>query len=371
MRSTSKGIPVLALCIVTTLAWGCANRDHDDATSSDYNLILEGNYLFLDFGRATSTTIAPDLESRAGLLNADGKGLFTVLSSVGSPLTTIMRSYAVDPVRRIDASTTEPGCTLPKGEFFAMGDLDRVDGNNVGMGLFSRAGSALTLDVLVDSPVTTTRYHAVYFSFLRPGVVAGHGYGEITKVDDTNGTWKIDVSLLGTSSSLVRNGTFAMAQDGALLASDLSTGRTYMGFAEPNGDWLAWMEIDTSIGRIWRLDLLVREGSGLSDATLNGRFNVLGFWENRTNASVDTVFGNIAFDGQGAFSDFELRDSFGSSIPANPVPQPYSVASDGTVSLLGDVAATGYVTRNADRRWLIFPDTAPDGRVGIFFALKR
>jgi hypothetical protein len=362
---------VLCLAVLLSLVVACNTRkDDDEFTPGELNGVLNGDYFYVEFARSVSSTITPDIVSRAGLASADGLGLLTFGPVVGTPPPAAQRAYNVDSLRRIDGSSATPGATLGTGDAFSLADLDRTTGDNVGLALFTRAAQNMTVGALVDSPTTNTRYHAVHYVFLRPGVENGKGTAEIAWASDTQAGWKIDLTL-SNASTLNRYGTLSLAPSGNLVASDLTTGRNYVGAAEPHGDWIVWIETDTGLGRAVRLDVLLREGSGLSDATLNGRFNIVGFLQVRASGDVDTAFGDITFDGRGNYSNFQWRNSNGQSIPPSALPQPYTVASAGVVSLLGDIGSTGYVTRSSDRRWLVFPRTDASGTVSIFFALKR
>jgi hypothetical protein len=349
---------------------GCTSND-DDNEPGKLNEVLDGRYFYVDFSRAILATVSPDVTTRTGELTADGKGIFTYGVYMGSPQPPATLAYQVDSIRRIDGSSSLPGCTLGTGDFFVRADLDRTD-DRLGLALHSRAATNMTVNDLVDSPTTNTRYHAVYYAFIRPGlgVVNGKGHAEIARFSDTQGGWAINLTL-GNATTLTRGGSFTLSPDGALVAADLTSGRSYVGYAEPHGDWLVWIELDTSYGRVVSIDVLVREGSGMTDSALNGRFNLAAFVENKVTGDVDTRFGDITFDGRGSYYDLKLRDSFGKTEPPDSTHYKYVVSSTSEVTLTGQIQTTAYVTRNSARRWLVYQGLNPDNTVNLFFALKR
>lgn len=360
---------VVAVLVLMALP-GCESRGSDGGgSSSDYNAVLKGGYWFLDLSRGSTPTIAPDVRSRAGLAYADGMGMLVYGPGVGSPSAITTLGYRVDSLRRINGTSDEPGATIRNGEFFALGDLNRND-DFIGLGLYSRAATSLTVSTLVDKTTSVGLYHSVFYMLKRPGADVGRGTTKLTWQSDTTASWEMDLSL-SASTTLKRTGTIEVASDGALIARDTVTRRNYIGYADPLGDWIVWAEIDNAFGRVVTLDVLVRKGAGLSDAVLNGRFNVLGYLEfNRENLA-DTIYGNISFNGRGAYFDFQFRDSFGNQTPPNLTQQKYTVSGDGVVTLYGDINATGYVTRTSGRRWLVVPEVRPDTSIRIYFVTSR
>jgi len=317
-----------------------------------------------------ATTVQPDLEARVGLARADGEGKITFGPNVGSPLPANERTYVVNTKHQIDNTSNHPGATLAGGEFFELGDLDRKDGNNIGLMLLSKHGASMTINDLIDSGATSGFYHAVLLRFNRPGVLTGIGNATITKNNNTEASWRIDYTL-SSSTTLSRHGAMKLAPDGAIRSNDVNTNRTYYGFGEPNGDWIVWMETSTTANQIYRMDILIRKGKGLGKASLNGRFNLLGFYQESAKENVDALFGRMFFDGKGNYYDFTTRNSFGRSSTTGSRTYPYDVAPDGKVTFLGGSNPIGFLTRNQDRRWFIFPDVNPSGSLGFFIALAK
>ena len=368
MIRSPRGVGLVLIILASTLVACNTSDQHGSATQE--NSILDGKYWYVNFSRAVTTTIQPDLEARVGLAQADGEGKITFGPNVGSPLPASERAFVVNTMHQIDNTSNHPGATLAGGEFFELGDLDRNDGNNIGLMLLSKHGDSMTVNDLIDSGATSGFYHAVLLRFNRPGVLTGTGNATLTKNTNTTASWRIDYTL-STSTTLSRQGSMLLAPDGAITSNDVTTGRTYFGFGEPNGDWIVWMEASTTANQIYRMDILIRKGKSLSKASLNGRLNLLGFYQESATENVDALFGRMAFDGQGQYYDFTTRNSFGNSSTSGNQTYPYDVASDGRVTFLGGVNPVGYITRSKDRRWLIFPDVNPSGTLGFFIALAQ
>lgn len=360
------------LCALMLASVGCKAKD-SHGESTQLNSIIDGRYWYLNFSRSVSTTISPDLQARAGIANSDGSGTIMFGPNFGSPLTMSTLTYLVTTSLLVNNRTDEPGTVLPNGELFQMVDQDRMTGDNVGFTLFTKAATSMSIDNLVNTGSVNGFYHAVLLRFNRPGVLAGVGNATITKNTPTTASWAIDYTL-STMTTLRRDGAMRLAIDGAVTVNDVVTNRTFTGFAEENGDWIVWMEIDSSTSQIFRMDILIRKGSGMSEATLNGRFNLAGFYQAAATEDVDTLFGRMQFDGQGEYFDFTTRNSFGNASSTGNGRFPYTVASDGTLTFVGGSNPVGFITRNRDRRWFIFPDIDPTGNpasLGFFLATDR
>ncbi|MBN2492730.1 MAG: hypothetical protein JXQ29_17920 [Planctomycetes bacterium] len=363
----------LLLGVVLLVGLAACRGEDEHGTTTHRNDTLEGKYWYLSFARAVSTTIQPDLWTRGGVLEADGEGTLTYLFNLGAPLASRTRSYGVNTVGQIDNNSDQPGATLPLGELFELGDLDRTSGR-IGIELAGKFGASLTVNDFVDAGGLSGYYHAVLLQFSRPGILTGTGNATLTKNDETTASWRIDTTL-STASTLVRMGALKLAPDGAVSAQDGTTSREYVGFGEPHGDWLVWAERDTSNpNQVYRMDILVRKGKGLDPSSLEGRMNLVGFYQEAAGSAVDTLFGRIVFDGQGSYSDFTRRNSFGNAFTTGSYVYPYDVAPDGRVTFVGGSNPIGFVSRSSARRLLVFPDVDPSGSpgsLGLFIALHR
>jgi hypothetical protein len=352
---------------------GCETKD-EHGEKTHVNEVLDGKFWYVSFSRAVSTTVNPDLEVRAGIAEADGAGTLTYILNLGSPLTTTQRTYFVNTQMQINNTGDDPGATLPTGEFFELADLDRTT-QRVGLDLFCKHGSGLDIMDFVDSGTLSGFYHAVLLRFNRPGVITGSGNATITRNTQNTASWRIDYTL-STSSTLTRQGALLLSPDGGFTVNDLTVNRTLIGFGEPHGDWIVWAETDPSSQQIYRMDILVRKGKQLGNQSLNGRMNLVGFYQEAsgTNPDVDTRFGRMIFDGDGYYYDFTQRNSFGSAFSTGNDAYPYDVTADGRITFVGGTNPIGFISRSHDRRLLIFPDTNPSGTPGVlgfFLALRN
>jgi hypothetical protein len=266
----------------------------------------------------------------------------------------------------------------------------------------------MTTDVLVDAGIQG-EYHAVMLRFDQPGVITGIGEATIERTSGTTADWVATHLLSAARQIQVRDGTLTLASDGALAVRDGTTKRTYLGFADPAGDYLIWLDADSSGQQIFRMDILIRKGSGLGPRSLNGRYNLGGFRQSRRGA-VDSVYGKIEFDGNGSYFATEFRDSFGGttfldpsvtppSPPRFPVILPtglskslrrallllvaemgrqapeasfeYEVSLDGIVRFEAPLSTVGFITRDSDRRILILPWVIEADPIGFVLAMRR
>jgi hypothetical protein len=352
-------LPLLALAAVLA---GCGSDD-DHGKPTQENASLDGNYWYVSFDRAVGTTISPDLRVRAGLARADGVETIASIINVGAPLSTLRLPFTLNTRGQLNSAGMEPGSANLEGDCFQIGDLDRTDGH-IGWTFFTKQGASLTVNDFVDPGAGSGFYHAVLLQFNRPGITTGTGSATITKNTNSTASWRIDYNL-SSSSTLVREGSLLLAPEGAISANDTTTLRTYVGFGEPHGDWVVWMELDTSQSRIYRMDILIRKGKDLTDASLAGRFNLNGFYESTAGSSVDTTFGRIAFNGRDEYGDYTLRNSFGQSATTGDLTYPYDTSSDGRVVFIGGSNPIGFFSRAKTRRLLVFPDVNPAGDPGV------
>jgi len=394
------GLAVLAVAI------GCARRDQFDNINLDK--LLEGPYFNLDFGRSIFPSAQDRVTSRAGLATADGNGLLRFGISVGRPAPPPQATYEANSTQQFNFSSVMPGYALPDGSFFAVTDLDRRQGLDVGLSFFSRFASGMTTDVLVDAGLRG-EYHAVMLRFDHPGVITGIGEATIQKTSDTTADWNAAHLLSATQRIQERIGTLTLAPDGALAVQDAATNRLYIGFADAAGDFVMWLDTDSSGQQVFRMDILIRKGSGLGPWSLNGRYNLGGYLEDRAG-QVDTVYGQIEFDGNDHYFGAEFRDSFDvvtrldpSVTPPTPPRPPvivppglprslqralrlllaemgrqapeasfkYEVSLDGIVRFEAPLSTVGFITRDSARRMLILPWVIQADPIGFVLAMRR
>lgn len=368
MRLRIAGL--LALLLLAAVIAGCSSDD-DHGKPTQENAVLDGKYWYLNFSRSVSTTLSPDLSVRAGLARADGVDTIFSILNLGAPLTTLRVPYTLNTSGQLNVSSQEPGTALHLGDCFQIGDLERADGR-VGWTFFTKQGASLTVNDFVDPGTGSGFYHAILLQFNRPGITTGTGNATLSKNTNNTASWRIDYTF-STQSTLTREGALLLAPEGAMSVNDVTTQRSYVGFGESHGDWVVWMELDTSQSRVYRMDILIRKGKELSDISLVGRFNLNGFYETTTGGEVDTTFGRIEFDGRGHYGDYTLRNSFGQAASTGELVYDYETTADGRVVFIGGSDPVGFFSRNALRRLLVFPDVNPAGDPGVlgfFFGLR-
>lgn len=395
-------VVVAALAVAT----GCTKQN--DFSDVNLDKLLEGPYFNLEFGRSTMIQTENSVTSRAGTAAADGNGLLSFGVSIGQPTPPSSAIYNANASQQFNFATSRPGFALPDGSFFAVTDLDRQEGFSVGLSLFSRFGSGMTLDRLVDAGIRG-EYHAVMLRFDQPGVITGIGEATIEKTSDTTADWSATHLLSADRTIEKRKGSFAMAPDGALLVDDSVAKQTYLGFADETGDYLIWLKADSSGQQVFRMDILVRKGNGLGPWSLNGRYNLGGFLAAR-RGGVDTVYGKIEFDGNGNYFAAKFRNSFGITtlldpsvtpppLPRIPVSIPpglskslrralvllidemirkvpgasfrYEISRDGVVRFESPLSTVGFITRDSNRRILILPWVIAADPIGFVLATRR
>jgi len=394
--------------VVAALAAAPGCTKQDDFSDVNLDKLLEGPYFNLEFGRSTLFQTENSVTSRAGTAAADGRGLIGFGISVGQPTPPPFTAYKANAGQQFNFATSRPGYALPNGSFFAVADLDRLDDLRVGMSLFSRFGSGMTVDRLVDAGIRG-QYHAVMLRFNQPGVITGIGEATIEKTSDTTADWTATHLLSADRRIEVRKGKFSLAPDGAVAVEDSVAKRTYLGFADETGDYLIWLDADSSGQQVFRMDILIRKGNDLGAWSLNGRYNLGGFLEAR-RGGVDTVYGKIEFDGNGNYFAAKFRNSFGITTLLDPsvTPPPprrfpvsippglseslrrallllvdelirqvpeasfrYEISADGIVRFEAPLSTVGFITRDSNRRILILPWVIEADPIGFVLAMRR
>jgi len=245
--------------------------------------------------------------------------------------------------------------------------------------------------------------------FNQPGVITGIGEATIEKTSDTTADWTATHLLSADRRIEVRKGKFSLAPDGAVAVEDSVAKRTYLGFADETGDYLIWLDADSSGQQVFRMDILIRKGNDLGAWSLNGRYNLGGFLEAR-RGGVDTVYGKIEFDGNGNYFAAKFRNSFGITTLLDPsvTPPPprrfpvsippglseslrrallllvdelirqvpeasfrYEISADGIVRFEAPLSTVGFITRDSNRRILILPWVIEADPIGFVLAMRR
>jgi beta-lactam-binding protein with PASTA domain len=150
-------------------------------------------------------------------------------------------------------------------------------------------------------------------------------------------TFGADGSLSGTSTGLDVNGVVsANPQSGpagtltVTSSGQFSDGTSQLGYFSANGEFL--VATRTSSGEPTGLTVLVKQGSGVTLATLNGVYTV-GSLAFSTAATGDGEVYTLFFDGAGNFSGTYIENDNGTITSGNTTSGTYSVTSTGVLTL--------------------------------------
>jgi hypothetical protein len=150
-------------------------------------------------------------------------------------------------------------------------------------------------------------------------------------------TFGADGSVNGTSTSLDVNGVVSSfpysGPAGTLTVTKggkFSSGGGTLGYVSANGEFL--VETYTSSGASPGLTAAVKQGTGVTLATLNGVYTV-GSLSFSTAATGDGQVITFFFDGAGNFSGTYIDNNNGTITTGNPTSGTYSVTSTGVLTL--------------------------------------
>lgn len=195
----------------------------------------------------------------------------------------------------------------------------------------------------------------------------GAGNVSITITSIVNGQPSGEAFDLGTSS-----GTYTVDPDGEVTLSDGSDG-----YVSANGNIVTWSDkIPEDSNEGTGITIALKEGSGLSNASLNGRYSCVRFSSDHGGADAGAEFtsgiGYIEFDGMGNFTETITAtangQSSGEAFAAGTSSGTYSVAPNGEVTF--NDGTTGYVS--SDGGIFIWANTIQDSyeETGLAMGLK-
>jgi hypothetical protein len=347
MRFRVIGVALLAGILAGV---GCSNSSsHDDNRTG----VAVGTYM-----AGAVEHVAPpssDLITAAGGAVIDGRGhsVITVATSRGQNVVD-SDTFWIDLHYRVAPERIDAGAITPDGEF--MFRVRRVSGPAIWFFQREVGGAATSL--------VSGTYHYVGYRHVNggPGLLTAYGAASFTG----SGGYAISATLSNNTSEL-RGGAYYVTGQGNVAVVEGS--ETYVGFTDPEGNVVGWLDPDLGSGSYVRMDLFVRAGSGMHQASLNGTYNLGRFFQSSLTETPGSGFGTITFDGQGGWSmeytdhDSVVRTDSGS----------YVIAPDGAATL---TSASGtlraYLSPNPGRRVLFIADTdVTNGEIGFFVATDR
>jgi hypothetical protein len=235
------------------------------------------------------------------------------------------------------------------GEFFWLADASTADGGGL---------PALAVGV---SPLQNGSMASLAGNWIAVGLDQGSDPQDFEGVL----TFGADGSVSGTSTSLDVNGVVSpfpySGPAGTCTVTSggqFSSGGGTLGYVSANGEFV--VETYTGSGTSPGLTVAVKQGTGVTLATLNGVYTVgsLAFINATTgDGQVSTLF----FDGAGNFSGTGIDNQNGTITTGNTVSGTYSVTSTGelTVTLANGNVRTGGVS--ADGNIIVAANLMPDG----------
>ncbi len=202
------------------------------------------------------------------------------------------------------------GTTLPDGRFNLAGLHTSIPDTFSVNGSWSRFTSALEVGI-VDFTGSNFSYTGTVSSMEQ----------QTTCTDDIEGCF-LSATVLPQTEPAEEAGTFSIA-DGGVTFTSANDGDQTLGVASQDGNVIGVQTEDGSDGDVGLL-VGIREGAGMSNASLNGAYHFVTFENDFTSFDIseDTSVGVVTFDGAGGFevagvsATQDLSESCGASCPA-------------------------------------------------------
>ncbi|RMG97633.1 MAG: hypothetical protein D6706_08280, partial [Chloroflexi bacterium] len=294
----------------------------------------------------------------------DGAGNFNyqeLSSSTGGALNSGSGTYSVAADGTLTTSMGDVGVVAADGNSFTTVDTDPSD-NAVAIFVGVKKGAGLSNAVLNGTyTVGAIKDDAVNLT------QGGHTVANRFKVTfDGSGNFSVNVIESSDGSSYSDSGTYSVEPDGTLTLN--FSGYLRVGIVSVDGKTLAFADTDATDNEVG-LYYGIKNGTGLSDATLNGTYVVNLFMDDRVGLvqggdSITTRM-EIYFDGSGNTTFTEISTSTGNIETGSGS---YSITADGGLIINGKF--NGIV--NSDGNSFTFSDTdASDNDVAFFVGLKK
>lgn len=263
-------------------------------------------------------------------------------------------SFQIDNHYRVDADRSDPGAITPDGQF--MFRVRKVANPSVWFFQREISGGATSL--------VSGSYHYVGYRHVNNGAGLLTGFGTAT----FTGTGGFSVNAtLSNNTPEIRTGAVTITSPGVVTAIEGT--ETFTGATDGEGNVVGWVDLELTSGPYIRVDLFVRTGNGMHQATLNGTYNLGRFFQASLTEAPGSGFGTLTFDGKGNWS-MDYTDQNSSRRQDGGT---YVMASNGAATLTSPSGTLqAFLSPNVERRILIIADTdESNGEIGFFVATDR
>lgn len=372
------------------LMFGCSGGGGGSDSGGGNVSLFQNNFSFVRFSsdRGGADTGA-EFTSGIGYVDLDGAGNLSYGitatangQSVGEAFLpgTDSGTYSIDSNGAMSVDGEFAGYLGVNGNIIITTDSIPEDPTymETGIGIGIEEGSGLSNSTL------SGRYSFVRFSSDRGGADTGAQFTSGIGYIDFDGAGNLTYTVTGTANGQVSGEAFVpetvTATYSVTAGGEVTLGGGPVGYVSPDGNILVWtdripedptyMETGIAIG--------LKEGSGLSNSILNGRYSFVRYSSDRGGADTGAEFtsgvGYIDFDGAGNLTYTVTGTANGQASGEAFVPETvsatYSVAANGEVTIIG--GHTGYVS--ADGNIFIWTDPIPEDPIymetGIAVGLK-
>jgi len=343
----------IVVCLVVCFLIGLGCKGSSSRKESSRTSAAVGTYILL----ASEHLVPPSEEVvtafGGAVMDGFGHGILTYRNSKNQNFVD-SDSFKIDTHYQVDADRSDPGAITPDGEF-----MFRVRKSaNPSIWFFHREASGAVTSLINGN------YHYIGYRHVNkgPGLLTGVGTATFTGT----GGFSLNATLSNNTPEL-RAGSVTVTSLGVVAAIEGT--ETYTGFTDREGDVVGWLDMDLVSGSYIRIDLFVRAGTGMHQATLNGTYNLGRFFQASLAEEPGSGFGTISFDAKGSWT----MDYYDNNNTRRQDGGTYVMASNGAAVLTSPTGVLqAFLSPNMDRRILFIADTdVSNGEVGFFVATDR
>ncbi len=344
-------ILTIGLVVWVWVGFGCtkSNSIGDNSRTS----VASGTYLLMAMEHVAPPSNEVITANGGAIMDGFGNSVLTYRNSKGQNAVD-NDSYSINSMYQIDVDKNDPGAITPDGQFVFR--VRQADGPSIWMFHKQVPGAVTSL--------VNGQYHYVGYRHVNngPGLLTGSGTASFTG----SGGYTINATLSNNTIE-ARVGAVNIINTGVVTATEGTD--TFLGFVDPEGSLVVWLDVELTTGAFIRMDIFVRNGSGMHQATLNGTYNLGRFFQGSLVETPGSGFGTITFDGQGNWTmDYTDNNSTRRTDSGTLI-----MNSNGAATLTSQTSTMqAFLTPNANRRILFIADTdVSNGEVGFFVATDR